>query len=82
MKLLDELYDIDVAFLPIGDRYTMGIHDAAIAASWILPHVVVPIHYNTRDVIAADPEAFVRAVGEVAPSVNVEVMQSGDFLEM
>ncbi len=62
MKLLGEYYDIDVAFLPIGDRYTMWVDDAIIATSWIQPKYAVPIHYNTRDVIKADDMKFAREV--------------------
>ena len=59
MKLLGR---VDVAFLPIGDRYTMGILDAVTATSWILPTTVVPIHYNTRPDIIADDNEFARQV--------------------
>ena len=62
MKLLGEYYDIDVAFLPIGDRYTMWVSDAVIAASWIQPKYAVPIHYDTRDIIKADDMEFARLV--------------------
>lgn len=62
MKLLNEYYDIDVAFLPIWDRYTMWVDDAIIATSFILPKYVVPMHYNTRDKIKADDMDFARRV--------------------
>lgn len=62
MKLLHELYTIDIAFLPIGDRYTMWVDDAVVACSWILPKYVVPIHYNTWPSIQADAIEFARRV--------------------
>ncbi len=62
MKMLNEQYDIDVAFLPIGDRYTMGVEDAIIATDRIRPKYAVPIHYNTRDPITADDMTFAREV--------------------
>jgi L-ascorbate metabolism protein UlaG (beta-lactamase superfamily) len=62
MKLLNELYAIDVAFLPIGDRYTMGVDDAIRATDWIRPKWVVPIHYDTRPPIKADAMDFARRV--------------------
>ena len=37
----------DVAFLPIGDRFTMGPEDAAIAAEWLGVKTIVPMHYGT-----------------------------------
>ncbi len=62
MKLLGEYDSIDVAFLPIGDNFTMGIQDAVIATKFIKPKIVVPIHYNTWPVIQADPIEFSRLV--------------------
>ncbi|WP_010630432.1 metal-dependent hydrolase [Sporolactobacillus vineae] len=59
MKLLGERYSIDLAFLPIGDNFTMGPEDAQTAAKWIGAEKVVPIHYNTFPVIRQDPEKFV-----------------------
>src|SRR5688572_21627189 len=46
---------VDVALLPIGDNYTMGPEDAARAVELIAPRVVIPMHYNTFDVIRQDP---------------------------
>lgn len=62
MKLLSEYDKIDLAFLPIGWNFTMGIDDAVIATSFVKPKTVVPIHYNTWWVIAQDPIDFARKV--------------------
>jgi len=67
---------IDLMLVPIGDNYTMGIEDAARAVEFVKPRVVVPMHYNTWDVIAADPEAFRRAVGSRATVVILAPGQS------
>lgn len=77
MKLL-ERYNIDVAFLPIGDNFTMGPEDASIAAEWILPKTVVPIHYNTFPVINQDAEAFVKRLTKA----EGKVMKIGDVIEL
>lgn len=66
---------VDVALLPIGDNFTMGPEDAATAAGFIEPEVVVPIHYNTWPLIAQDPERFRDLVGDTA---KVQVMEAGD----
>ncbi|GEL76865.1 metal-dependent hydrolase [Tenuibacillus multivorans] len=58
MKLIGDLNDIDLAFVPIGDNFTMGPADAKLASEWIKAKKVVPIHYNTFPVIQQDPEAF------------------------
>jgi len=57
MKLLED-EQIDVAFIPIGGNYTMDIDDAVRATDFIKAKVVVPIHYNTFEVIKADPLEF------------------------
>ena len=69
---------VDVALLPIGDNFTMGPWDAAKAVEFIEPGVVIPIHYNTFDLIAQDPEAFRGMVGARAA---VEIMKPGDTFE-
>lgn len=59
MKLIGEKHDLDIAFLPIGDNFTMGPDDAKKASEFLGAKVVVPMHYNTFPVIKQDPEAFV-----------------------
>ncbi|HIW89210.1 MAG TPA: metal-dependent hydrolase [Candidatus Ligilactobacillus excrementipullorum] len=58
MQLVARKQPVDVAFLPIGDHFTMGSDDAAYAASLVHAKTVVPIHYNTFPAIQADPEEF------------------------
>ncbi len=70
---------VDVALLPIGDNFTMGPEDAVRAVEFIEPQVVVPIHYNTFDLIRQDAEAFRADVGDRA---RVEVLEPGDSLEL
>lgn len=49
---------IDIAMLPIGDRYTMGIDEAVDAVNLIKPKVAIPMHYNTFPLIRVDPAEF------------------------
>jgi len=70
---------VDVAILPIGDRFTMGPTDAVRAIDLIGPDVVVPCHYDTWPPIEQDTDAFVAAVG---PRAKVEVMRSGQTLDL
>lgn len=51
---------IDLAFLPIGDNFTMGPREAVRCLEMLRPGLVVPIHYNTFAPIAVDPQEFVR----------------------
>ena len=80
MKLIGE-EGIDLAILPIGDNFTMGPEDALRAVKLIEPTQVVPIHYNTFDVIKQDPHAWARQV-ESETSAKVVVMEPGDTLEL
>ncbi|OAS14261.1 metal-dependent hydrolase [Paenibacillus oryzisoli] len=64
MKLIGKMNEIDLAFLPIGDNYTMGPEDAVIAAKYVKAETVVPMHYNTFPLIAQDPDAFVASLEE------------------
>lgn len=62
LKMIGELNDIDLAFVPIGDNFTMGPEDALIAADWINAKIVVPVHFNTFPVIEQDPVEFANKV--------------------
>lgn len=63
MKLIAEMNGpIDVALLPIGDNFTMGIDDAVKAAEFLSAKVAIPMHYDTFGYIQADPTEFVRKV--------------------
>lgn len=59
MKLIGEMNRIDVAALPIGDNYTMGIDDAVKAAEFLQAKMYIPMHYKTFDVIDVDPREFI-----------------------
>ena len=58
MKMIAEVYKPEIAFLPIGDLYTMGPDTAAIAARWLGVRQVVPMHYGTFPVLTGTPEAL------------------------
>lgn len=70
---------VDVALLPIGDNFTMGPEDAVRAVDFIKPRVVIPMHYNTFDVIKQDPQEFARLVGKRAEVVILEPGESYEF---
>ena len=70
---------VDVAILPIGDNFTMGPADAARAVEFIRPRTVIPMHYNTFDVIRQDPSDFARRVGSLAEVVALEPGGNFDF---
>ena len=70
---------IDLAVLPIGDNFTMGPDDALKAVKMIQPKHVVPVHYNTFDVIKQDPNAWAERV-EAETSTKVHVLKPGESL--
>ena len=76
MKLIGEFFHPDLSFIPIGDRYTMGIPSAVKAVEFIETKKVIPIHYNTFPIVQADPEEFKRMVGEKA---EVIILNPGEI---
>lgn len=78
LKLIGEMNEIDLAFLPIGDNFTMGPEDALIAAKWLNAEFVAPIHYNTFPVIEQDASAF---VAQVSPGKGLE-LKVGEIIEL
>ena len=48
MRLIRELYAPEIAFLPIGDRFTMGPEGAALACELLGVRQVVPMYYGAR----------------------------------
>ncbi|MGQ9569169.1 MAG: metal-dependent hydrolase [Anaerolineae bacterium] len=77
MKLIGE-EGVDLAFLPIGDNYTMGLEDALRAVRLIQPKVVIPMHYDTFPVIPEDPHKFAARVAEEVPGVQCVVLRPGE----
>ena len=73
-KAIAELYDIDVALLPIGGTFTMDISDAAIAANWLGTKKVIPIHFNTWDIISVDETQIEKMFSK---DISVDVIKPG-----
>jgi len=76
MRLIGE-EGIDLAVLPIGDNFTMGPDDALRAVKLIQPKHVIPVHYNTWELIAQDPMAWARRV-ESETSTKAHVIKPGE----
>jgi len=64
MKIIGDMYDVDVALLPIGGHFTMDTEEALIAVDFIKPDIVIPMHYNTWPIISADAENFIKRCKE------------------
>ncbi len=80
MQLIGEMNPIDIALLPIGDNFTMGIDDAVKAVSLLKPKKVIPMHYNTYDIIRSDPEKFRAKVKSL--NVAVQILTPGERTEI
>jgi L-ascorbate metabolism protein UlaG (beta-lactamase superfamily) len=81
MQLIAEMNGpLDAALLPIGDNFTMGIDDAVKATGFLCAGVSLPMHYNTFDLIKADPAEFVSKVK--AQGRNARVIEPGSTLEL
>jgi L-ascorbate metabolism protein UlaG (beta-lactamase superfamily) len=78
MKLIGERHNIDVAALPIGDNFTMGPEDAVDAAVWLRAKHVIPIHYDTFDLIKQDTESFVSELK--ARGIEASALKPGESL--
>jgi L-ascorbate metabolism protein UlaG (beta-lactamase superfamily) len=76
MELIGRLHPLDIALLPIGGNFTMGIDDAVEAVKMLAPRTVIPMHYGTFPVIAVDPQLFRKKV-ESSTSARCAVLKPG-----
>ena len=81
IELLGRLHELDAVVLPIGDTFTMGMDDAAIAARMLGAGLTVPMHYNTFPRIQADEVDFARRVEEHTRSKPV-LLRPGERFEL
>jgi L-ascorbate metabolism protein UlaG (beta-lactamase superfamily) len=76
MRLIRELHAPEIAFLPIGDHYTMGPEAAALAVGMLGVRQVVPMHYGTFPALTGTPDALKRLVEPMG--VDVLVLKPGE----
>ena len=65
MRLIAEMYRPELAFLPIGDHFTMDPEAAARACGFLGVSQVVPIHWGTFPILTGRPETLRRSLGEL-----------------
>ena len=80
MQLIGQSTPIDTALLPIGDNFTMGIDDAVQAVGFLNPRLALPMHYDTFEIIAADPDQFVTQVA--AAGGHAQKIMIGESVEI
>ena len=75
MQLIGRIYEPDVAVLPIGDHYTMGPREAAVALELLGTKRCVPCHWGTFPALTGTPQKL----KELAPAgVEIEMIEPGD----
>ncbi len=79
--VIRDIYNPEIALLPIGDRFTMGPMEATIAAEWIDPEIIIPMHYNTFPIIEQNPLEFAEKVELLNTGTRVVILEPGEFYE-
>ena len=77
MKMIGELYSPDLAMLPVGDRFTMGPVEAALAIRLLGVRHVIPMHFGTFPALTGNPEA-VRDLTNVIAGLEIHALKPGE----
>jgi L-ascorbate metabolism protein UlaG (beta-lactamase superfamily) len=80
MKLIGELYSPEVAMLPIGDHYTMGPREAALAVRLLGVRHVIPMHFGTFPVLTGRPERLRELTQDISGGVEIHTLQPGESI--
>jgi len=78
MQLLGEIYRPELAFIPIGDLFTMDPQQAARACRFLAVRKVIPIHWGTFPALTGTPENLVKALGDQGISCEVIGLKPGE----
>ena len=78
--LVQELYAPEIVLLPIGDLYTMGPREAAVAARMLKPKRIVPMHYGTSPALTGNPDALRAELKKLGVTAEVVALRPGDTL--
>jgi L-ascorbate metabolism protein UlaG (beta-lactamase superfamily) len=76
MQLIEKLYRPDLAFLPIGDLYTMGPNEAALACRLLKPKKMIPMHFGTFPALTGRPEEVAKLLKDF-PQTKVWPLEIG-----
>jgi L-ascorbate metabolism protein UlaG (beta-lactamase superfamily) len=79
MKLIGELYAPDIACLPIGDLFTMGPREAALAIRLLAVRHVIPMHYATFPMLTGTPEDLLSRTQDIS-GLEVHALKPGETL--
>jgi len=79
MKIIGDLYSPHLALLPMGDRFTMGPREAALAVRLLNVRHVVPMHFGTFPVLTGRPETL-RELTSDYPSLEIHMLKPGESI--
>ena len=82
MALIGRLYPLDLAFLPCGGFFTMDGYQAAEAAKLLNVPAVVPIHWGTFPVLAADTSSLATHLARIAPTSRLLTLKPGQAVTL
>jgi L-ascorbate metabolism protein UlaG (beta-lactamase superfamily) len=77
MQLIEQLYHPELAFLPIGDLYTMSPREAALACRLLKPKQVIPMHFGTFPALTGTPEELAELIRDL-PGTKVLPLDPGN----
>lgn len=81
MELIAELHEPEIAILPIGDHFTMGPREAALACQLLGVSAVIPMHYGTFPVLTGTPEQLSREIEARGLRVEVVAPRPGETVD-
>jgi L-ascorbate metabolism protein UlaG (beta-lactamase superfamily) len=76
MQLIEQLYHPELAFLPIGDLYTMSPREAAVACRLLKPKHIIPMHFGTFPALSGKPETLADLIRDL-PETKVWALEPG-----
>ena len=76
MQIIRELYEPEIAMLPIGDHFTMSPREAAYACNLLKPKTVIPMHFGTFPLLTGKPSDLKK----LAPGVEIVEMKPGQTM--
>jgi L-ascorbate metabolism protein UlaG (beta-lactamase superfamily) len=78
MALIRRIYEPDVAVIPIGDHFTMGPREAAVALELLGVKRCVPCHYGTFPLLTGTPDEL----RKLAPDVEIIAPEPGETVQL
>jgi L-ascorbate metabolism protein UlaG (beta-lactamase superfamily) len=76
MQLIEKLYHPDLAFLPVGDFYTMGPREAALACRLLRARKVIPMHFGTFPALTGQPSQVAELIRDL-PETEIWPLEIG-----